>query len=142
MVFRTFLCRYEAPISLSIPKNDDILSHVDLGDINNEICILDHNGDILEKATIENTGSGFNIFFDRFESPREVKVAIETGTHSPWISQLLEARGFKVLIGNTRKLRAIWESDEKTDERDAKTHLAPQGANGEPRVAVVKFVRP
>ena len=92
---------------------------IDLGDINNEICVLDYNGDILEKATIENTVSGFNTYFDRFDSPREVKIAIETGTHSPWISQLLEARGFRVLVGNTRKLRAIWDSDEKTDERDA-----------------------
>jgi transposase len=44
---------------------------------------------------------------------------LETGTHSPWISQLLHARGFRVLVGNARKLRLIWDSTNKTDERDA-----------------------
>ena len=92
---------------------------IDLGDINNQICILDHNGDILEQATIENTANGVNTFFDCFDTPRRVLVAVETGTHSPWISQLLQARGFRVLVGNARKLRAIWSSSSKTDERDA-----------------------
>lgn len=92
---------------------------IDIGDINNTICVLDYNGDILEKTSIENTMSSINSFFDQFETPKEVSVAVEASTHSPWISQLLEARGFHVLVGNTRKLRAIWDSDEKTDERDA-----------------------
>lgn len=92
---------------------------IDLGDIENQICILDHNGDILEKSPIENTVSGVNTFFDRFDAPRQVLVAVETGTHSPWISQLLKARGFRVLVGNARKLRLIWDSSNKTDERDA-----------------------
>ena len=68
---------------------------IDLGDVENQICILDHDGEIMEKASIENTVSGINTFFDRFDSPRQVLVAVETGTHSPWISQLLEARGFR-----------------------------------------------
>ncbi len=46
-------------------------------------------------------------------------LAMETGTHSPWISHLLEDAGFQVLIGNTRKVRAIWGADNKTDDRDA-----------------------
>ena len=92
---------------------------IDLGDIEDQICILDRNGEILEKTSINNTVSGVNTFFDRFDSPRQVLVAVETGTHSPWISQLLKARGFRVLVGNARKLRLIWDSSNKTDERDA-----------------------
>jgi len=92
---------------------------IDLGDLENQICILDRNGAILEKTLIENTASGVNAFFDRFEFPRQVLVAVETGTHSPWISQLLQVRGFRVLVGNSRKLRLIWDSSKKTDERDA-----------------------
>ncbi|MFC1883435.1 IS110 family transposase [Thermodesulfobacteriota bacterium] len=92
---------------------------IDLGDLENQICILDRNGKVMEKTLIENTASRINTFFDRFESPRQVLVALETGTHSPWISQLLQARGFRVLVGNSRKLRLIWDSSKKTDERDA-----------------------
>ena len=73
---------------------------IDIGDVENKVCVLDHDGEIVEKASIENTVSGINSFFDRFDSPRQVRVAVETGTHSPWISQLLEARGFQVLVGN------------------------------------------
>lgn len=92
---------------------------IDLGDIENQICIIDHHGEILEKTSVENTVSGTNTFFDRFDAPRQVLVAVETGTHSPWISQLLNARGFRVLVGNARKLRLIWDSTIKTDDRDA-----------------------
>jgi transposase len=92
---------------------------IDLGDIEDQICILDRNGEILEKTSINNTVIGVNTFFDRFDSPRQVLVALETGTHSPWISQLLKARGFRVLVGNARKLRLIWDSSNKTDEKDA-----------------------
>jgi transposase len=44
---------------------------------------------------------------------------MEAGSHSPWCSCYLTEMGFKVLVGNSRKLRAIWTSTRKTDERDA-----------------------
>jgi transposase len=96
-----------------------IVIGIDIGDIENKVCVLDHDGEILEKVSIENTVSGINTFFDSFDFPRKVLVAVETGTHSPWISQLLEARGFRVLVGNARKLRLIWDSTNKDDDRDA-----------------------
>lgn len=92
---------------------------VDLGDREDEVCVLDREGDILTTASIDNTAEGINAFFDGFERPREVLVALEAGTHSPWISELLRTRGFQVLVGNPRKLRAIWGSSNKHDQRDA-----------------------
>jgi len=68
---------------------------------------------------MNNTVSTMNEFFDRFEEPRKVPVSIETGTHSPWVSEILRVRGFKVLVGNARKLRMIWGQDTKDDVRDA-----------------------
>ena len=44
---------------------------------------------------------------------------METGTHSPWVSALLLRYKFDVLVGNARKLRAIWDSPNKNDIRDA-----------------------
>jgi transposase len=44
---------------------------------------------------------------------------MEAGTHSGWVSRILEELGYEVLVGNPRKLRAIWASNLKTDDRDA-----------------------
>jgi len=92
---------------------------IDLGDLENEICVIDRNGDIMESTSMDNTASAINTFFDRFDRAQEVLVAFETGTHSPWISQLLQARGFQVLVGNARKLRLIWDTANKNDKKDA-----------------------
>jgi transposase len=46
-------------------------------------------------------------------------IAIETGTHSPWISRLLESLGHEVLVANARKVRLIYGGDRKSDKLDA-----------------------
>ena len=92
---------------------------MDLGDLQNQICILDPDGVIVDSTSIENTAAGINSFLDRFDRPKTVLVAVESGTHSPWISHLVNARGFRVLVGNARKLRMIWNSTNKNDPRDA-----------------------
>jgi transposase len=46
-------------------------------------------------------------------------VAIEAGTHSPWVSRVLEECGHEVLVANPRKIRLIYASKRKTDEIDA-----------------------
>jgi transposase len=44
---------------------------------------------------------------------------MESGTHSAWQSELLKQRGFQVVVGNARKLAAIWMSKNKSDREDA-----------------------
>ena len=56
-------------------------------------------------------------FFSERHQP--LRVAIEAGTHSPWVSRLLEECGHEVLVANPRKLRLIYASRRKTDEIDA-----------------------
>ena len=48
-----------------------------------------------------------------------IEIAIEAGTHSPWLSRVLEECGHEVLVANPRKLRLIYASRRKTDEIDA-----------------------
>ncbi len=48
-----------------------------------------------------------------------MRIAIETGTHSPWVNPILEECGHEVLVANARKLRLIYASKRKTDEVDA-----------------------
>jgi transposase len=89
---------------------------IDLGDKIHEVCVLNMDGEIVERFSVKNTKKQLQKEFKRFLAP---VIAIETGTHSPWISRILTAMGARVLVGNARKLRAIWSSSQKTDVRDA-----------------------
>lgn len=89
---------------------------VDMGDRNHNVCVLDAEGQVLSRTTVANTGTAIRKYFGQLEACR---VAMEAGTHSGWVSRMLEGLGHEVLVGNPRKLRAIWDSTEKTDTRDA-----------------------
>jgi transposase len=55
----------------------------------------------------------------RFSSEQSLRIAIEAGTHSPWVSRVLKKCGHEVLVANPRKLRLIYANKRKTDEIDA-----------------------
>jgi transposase len=56
----------------------------------------------------------------RFSSELQpLRVAIEAGTHSPWVSRVLEECGHEVVVANPRKVRLIYTNKRKTDEIDA-----------------------
>lgn len=90
---------------------------MDLGDKNHVVCVLDETGKTISNATIENNQESLTTFFLKYKG---ATVAMEAGTHSPWISRQLSVLGCTVLVGNPRKLRVIWDSNDKSDERDAK----------------------
>src|SRR5260370_11993419 len=48
-----------------------------------------------------------------------VRIAMEAGTHSIWISEQLQELGHEVIVANVRELRAISHSDRKSDQVDA-----------------------
>jgi len=54
-----------------------------------------------------------------FEKLPPCRIGMEAGTHSGWVSRILEELGHEVLVGHPRKLRMIWKSDVKDDNRDA-----------------------
>jgi transposase len=79
--------------------------------------VFDGEGNELETAQVTNTKVGVSKFFQPYKNAR---VAMEAGTHSPWISRLLDEMGLTVYVGNPRKLRCIWDSTDKSDARDAR----------------------
>ena len=95
---------------------DNITIGMDLGDKNNAVCVLDKKGREGLRDVIDNNGESIRDFFNKYPG---ATVAIEAGTHSPWISRLLSSMGCNVLVGNPRKLRVIWDTDIKFDGRDA-----------------------
>jgi len=48
-----------------------------------------------------------------------MRIALETGTHSPWVSRVLKDCGHEVIVANSRKLRLIYENRRKNDRVDA-----------------------
>jgi transposase len=90
---------------------------LDIGDKYSYLCLLDtDSGEVLEEGRLRTTPEALR---RRFASERPLRIAIETGTHSPWVSRLLEECGHEVLVANARKLRLIYASKQKSDEVDA-----------------------
>jgi transposase len=90
---------------------------MDLGDKYHITVVFDSQGNELDVGKVTNTKAGVRKYFNRYKGSM---VALEAGTHSPWISRLLDQLGCRVLVGNPRKLRFIWDSQDKSDERDAR----------------------
>lgn len=89
---------------------------VDLGDEYSQLCVLDESGAIVEQGRIRTDNQALK---NRFRSMPRARIAIEAGTHSPWVSRILEECGHEVLVANPRKLRLIYENDQKDDDVDA-----------------------
>jgi transposase len=102
---------------------------LDLGDKYSHLLVLSPDGEILEEGRIRTTPEAFRA---RFSSLAPAVVALETGTHSPWASRLIEECGHKVLTGNARKLRLISQNDGKCDKAD--TELLARAARFDPKL--------
>lgn len=90
---------------------------MDLGDKYTHLCLIDtENGAVIEESRLRTTPEAIR---RRFDSEQPLHIAIEVGTHSPWVSRLLEECGHEVLIANPRKTRLIYGERRKTDKLDA-----------------------
>lgn len=92
---------------------------IDLGDKNSELCSLASDGQVKSRTSVETSDTAMHAFFSKCKTPSKVVIVMEAGTHSPWLSDMLEQMGFGVLVANPRKLRAIWGSVNKSDRHDA-----------------------
>jgi transposase len=90
---------------------------LDVSDEYIQICVLDEAGEIIEEGRLRTTQAAVR---KRFSSLEGVRIALEVGTHSPWISRILQELGHEVFVANPRKLRAIYENERKSDRVDAR----------------------
>jgi transposase len=94
-----------------------ITAGLDLGDKYSYLYLLDQeSGEIMEEGRLRTTPEALR---RRFASEHSLRIAIEAGTHSPWVSRVLKECGHEVLVANARKLRLIYANKRKTDEIDA-----------------------
>src|SRR6476661_4831038 len=91
---------------------------LDLGDRNSWYCVLDEVGQIQLEQRVRTSAKALQEVFSGMPGSR---IALEIGTHSPWISRLLSELGHEVIVANARKVRLIGESRKKDDRLDAQT---------------------
>ena len=89
---------------------------LDLGDRSHYVCALDAAGQILHEGTLVNDRAALAGLLTQYPA---ATVALEAGTHSPWISRYLTGLGATVIVANPRKLHAISRHERKCDRRDA-----------------------
>lgn len=90
---------------------------MDLGDRFSRFCILEaSSGDVVEEGRVATTTTGLT---QRFGKMAACRVALEVGTHSPWVERLLTGMGHDVLVANARKVRLIYNNESKSDRLDA-----------------------
>jgi transposase len=89
---------------------------IDLGDRGHHVCVLNAGGGMIKEEVITNTRECLTVFAQRYPG---ATIIMETGTHSPWVSRLFAALGHPVHVANARKVRAISQSQTKSDREDA-----------------------
>lgn len=89
---------------------------IDLGDRFSQVFCVDAGGKRLGERRVPTMAAAFEKEFGGI-APKQI--AIETGTHSPWVSRLLARLGHHVTVANSRKLRLVYENRRKNDRVDA-----------------------
>jgi transposase len=104
-------------IELSKVEAQEVLG-LDLGDRSSQICRMDRKtGAVLEERRLSTTTASVQRYFSSL--PPQL-VALESGTHSLWMTRLVKSLGHEVIVANPSQVRAISASLKKTDERDAR----------------------
>jgi transposase len=107
-----------APRRKQIFKQARLTIGLDLGDRTSHYCMLDEAGNVILERSLPTTPNGIRQAFSRI--PR-CRIALETGTHSPWVSRQLSELGHEVIVAHARNVRLIGESSRKDDRLDART---------------------
>lgn len=99
------------------PRDYQAVVGLDVGDRQTHYCVLDLEGELAVEGVVATKEASLRM---EWEGKARMRIALEAGTHSPWISRLLVELGHDVIVANPRNLRMISESDSKNDPADAR----------------------
>ena len=99
-------------------KAEGFVLGLDLGDRKSHYALLDESGQVVEEGWIQTNQKWMRSLF--VNSPQS-RVVMEVGTHSRWVSRISEELGQETFVANARRLRWIFENDQKTDRMDARS---------------------
>jgi transposase len=98
-------------------KEQKLTIGLDLGDRWSFYCVLEESGKVILEQKLPTTPEAMKQTFAKI--PRS-RMALETGTHSPWVSRLLMQLGHEVIVAHAQKVDLITKSTRKDDRHDAK----------------------
>jgi len=90
---------------IQVFKQNQLTIGLDLGDRTSHYCILNEAGEVILEQELPTTPKGIEKVFSRI--PRS-RIALETGTHSPWVSRQLTQLGHEVIVAHARKCATDW----------------------------------
>ena len=100
---------YAAPLEVTIG--------IDLGDKTSRYCVIENGeAEVILEGGVKMRRDAMRKTFEKFPPAR---VALEVGTHSRWVSQVLAECGHEVIVANPRQLRVISQRPRKNDRADA-----------------------
>jgi transposase len=89
---------------------------IDVGDKYCHICVLDQEADIVEEVRVPTRKAALRA---KLVSMRPSLVVMEVGSHSRWLSRLIEELGHKCLVANAYAARRL-AGERKNDKLDAR----------------------
>lgn len=88
---------------------------LDLSDETGVYVVLDGEGEVRREGKVVLTREALSKKF----AGSPCRIAIEVGTHSPWVSRDLAGVGHEVIIANPRQVKLISRNPKKNDREDA-----------------------
>jgi transposase len=110
--------RQQSPRQAVNTSQEPMTIGVDLGDRSSCYCALNGSGEVIKEGKLATTRTGLAQVFGTI---RRCRIAIEVGTHSPWVSRLLVELGHEVVVANPRQVKLISQSSRKDDRLDARS---------------------
>jgi transposase len=100
----------------TVELSEGCIVGLDISDRQGTFVVLADDGRTVEEGTVPMTKAALN----RWSAGHSrCRIALETGTHSPWVSRTLAAAGHEVIVANARQLPLIFKSNRKNDRLDA-----------------------
>jgi transposase len=106
----------QSPKRAPARKEEPITIGMDLGDKTSRYCVLGAQGEVVSEGSVTTTRKAM---LEKFGPMQRCRMAIEVGTHSPWVSRMLSGLGFEVIVANARQVQLISASSRKNDRIDA-----------------------
>src|SRR5215471_17806443 len=98
------------------PNLNRLTVGVDLGDQWSHYCILGLQGETLSEGQLQTREAEVAEFFQALPPAR---VAIEVGTHSAWVQEVIASEGHEVVVANPRLMEGSKRRKRKNDRIDA-----------------------
>ena len=106
----------QSPKRVKVLALGPITIGLDLGDKTSRFWVLDKDAKVQAEGSVATTKKAMT---QKFAAMRRCRIALEVGTHSPWLSRMLHGFGHEVIVANARQVQLISASSRKDDRLDA-----------------------